>query len=390
MTLDSLGNGHSDVTRNLKDYLQAESVEKRGKRIIEPKGLTAAGLPLQQNFADCGVYMIAYLERFLKSPEGFVDSALAKKESYWPLSFSAGRIRDQCFEKVLREHAKQHGGTLPSSFTSSDRHQEKPSLIGLDRGMRSGGTEARKRAAAPEVRPKLRHGPSSRQEPPVTASVHQVQDDVPIARENDDRQEAQARSRERKVDAEAQAVETPDERCHEVAHPLDSEDELRVDEVKSTPRFQSPTKQGSRVRARSPASSKLSGRALEQTSLSLAKACREASVDLGELETATVKSVSWARAGQPSSDADMLEESEVDAQRVQQDIRDAAHTEDRPHRSRVLLEIQESKLLSDSDSSVEEEAAKRSSSPRLSMQGSPRFPQYPPYHPTKTERSPYF
>lgn len=81
ITLDSLGGAHSTEIKNLKDYVVAESNDKRNVT-IDPKsiqGLTAKGIPEQTNMCDCGIYLIAYVEEFLKDPRRFVEKACSKE-----------------------------------------------------------------------------------------------------------------------------------------------------------------------------------------------------------------------------------------------------------------------------------------------------------------------
>jgi len=80
ITLDSLGAPHSGEVRLLKDYIVAEALDKRGLT-IEPKqiqGITAKGIPEQTNLSDCGVFLIGYVEEFLKDPRRFVEKVCSK------------------------------------------------------------------------------------------------------------------------------------------------------------------------------------------------------------------------------------------------------------------------------------------------------------------------
>ncbi|KAF4628861.1 hypothetical protein G7Y89_g9289 [Cudoniella acicularis] len=81
ITLDSFGHGHSPTCTNLKDYLVAELKSKHGKEIPPPGslGMTAKNIPTQDNFCDCGVYLLSYVEKFLEMPDEFIGDILQSK-----------------------------------------------------------------------------------------------------------------------------------------------------------------------------------------------------------------------------------------------------------------------------------------------------------------------
>ena len=81
ITLDSPGSTHSQEVKFLKEYIVAEAYEKRGLT-IDPKciqGVTAKGIPEQTNLSDCGVFLIGYVEEFLKDPRVFVEKVCSKE-----------------------------------------------------------------------------------------------------------------------------------------------------------------------------------------------------------------------------------------------------------------------------------------------------------------------
>ncbi|CAE6443039.1 unnamed protein product [Rhizoctonia solani] len=76
LILDSLGGRHPRTVRILRQYLQAEAQERRGKVVdikdsrssgglVEDKHLSA---PVQPNWCDCGVYLLHYVEVFYANP----------------------------------------------------------------------------------------------------------------------------------------------------------------------------------------------------------------------------------------------------------------------------------------------------------------------------------
>ncbi|KAI1636401.1 hypothetical protein F4809DRAFT_650540 [Biscogniauxia mediterranea] len=78
ITLDSMGTSHSPTCSILKQYLVAELKDKKNIEITPPGalGMTAKGVPEQSNHWDCGLYLLGYIQEFLKDPDMFVHSIL--------------------------------------------------------------------------------------------------------------------------------------------------------------------------------------------------------------------------------------------------------------------------------------------------------------------------
>jgi hypothetical protein len=77
ITLDSLGISHSPTCSNLREYLVCEAKERRNFDITANRlGMTAKGLPQQSNYCDCGIFVLGYIENFLKDPDAFVHNIL--------------------------------------------------------------------------------------------------------------------------------------------------------------------------------------------------------------------------------------------------------------------------------------------------------------------------
>lgn len=81
ITLDSLGGKHSPVVTNLKAYLKAEMNDKLDCSVdyISPKGIAAPNIPQQSNYCDCGLYLLSYVEEFLKCPDEYIRKILNPK-----------------------------------------------------------------------------------------------------------------------------------------------------------------------------------------------------------------------------------------------------------------------------------------------------------------------
>ncbi|KAJ9143870.1 Sphingomyelin phosphodiesterase 2 [Pleurostoma richardsiae] len=94
VTLDSLGSPHSAVSTNLRAYLMAEIKHKKNIEIEDPgpMGMTVRDIPLQDNFTDCGVYLLGYIREFMKNPDRFASDVLRKTERRIKSSFFGCRV----------------------------------------------------------------------------------------------------------------------------------------------------------------------------------------------------------------------------------------------------------------------------------------------------------
>lgn len=89
--LDSLGGGaRSQAVRALKNYILEEGREKRAmEATITPNAFYAKDgqIPMQNNFSDCGVYLLGYAQKFFEDPDGFKSRLLKgemQTETDWP------------------------------------------------------------------------------------------------------------------------------------------------------------------------------------------------------------------------------------------------------------------------------------------------------------------
>ncbi|KAF4983023.1 hypothetical protein FZEAL_1468 [Fusarium zealandicum] len=107
ITLDSLGSAHSPTCKCLRDYLVEEARHKKGVEITEPPGgMTARGIPEQDNYCDCGVFILGYMEHFLKNPDEAVRKLLHKEETRWDIRPSEirAKVRDLLFTLQKKQH----------------------------------------------------------------------------------------------------------------------------------------------------------------------------------------------------------------------------------------------------------------------------------------------
>ncbi|GFG25754.1 ubiquitin-like-specific protease 2 [Aspergillus udagawae] len=89
ITFDSLNLSRSPTISVLRNYLREEAQSKRGLEIDTTliKGMKAQEIPLQPNYSDCGLYLLAYVEKFVQDPDTFVTKLLRRdmrEENDWP------------------------------------------------------------------------------------------------------------------------------------------------------------------------------------------------------------------------------------------------------------------------------------------------------------------
>ncbi|KAL4977084.1 hypothetical protein BDW66DRAFT_166026 [Aspergillus desertorum] len=113
ITFDSLDLSRSGTISILREYLFAEAKFKRGIIIDKSlvKGMTAKEIPHQPNFSDCGLYLLAYVEKFVQDPDSFVRKLLRKemrkREDWPPLKSGLLRTRLREFMEMLYTEQEQ-------------------------------------------------------------------------------------------------------------------------------------------------------------------------------------------------------------------------------------------------------------------------------------------
>ena len=81
--LDSLKpNNYSSLGRNMKDYICEEAMDKLQVSVDKNRIVTKlVDVPQQNNFCDCGVYVIHYMHQFMSNPEKIVELMAAEPEN---------------------------------------------------------------------------------------------------------------------------------------------------------------------------------------------------------------------------------------------------------------------------------------------------------------------
>ena len=145
ITFDSLGAPHGNTIRFLKDYLLKEMDAKRGPTDMDIgsiRGINAKCIPQQNNFSDCGLYMLGYLDKFMEDgPSNFIAKTIKReyRDEDWSKlvpSKMRANLRDQLLhlggqhDEEIRaakaERRKADGGSSATSPITSSA----PSAIG--------------------------------------------------------------------------------------------------------------------------------------------------------------------------------------------------------------------------------------------------------------------
>ncbi|KAL9612685.1 MAG: hypothetical protein Q9167_002721 [Letrouitia subvulpina] len=114
ITFDSLGTPHFATIRILKNYLQEEARDKRPEMEFddyELKGMTAKQIPQQDNFCDCGLFLLGYMEKFFDDPKDFITKVVKREydvKKDWPKldpSVMRANLRDM-LQTLYREQSE--------------------------------------------------------------------------------------------------------------------------------------------------------------------------------------------------------------------------------------------------------------------------------------------
>lgn len=104
ISLDSFGMTRSNELRQIKQYIIDEAREKRQIDVCidDLHGVNAKGIPQQNNFYDCGVYLIGYMREFAKDPDRFVKRILGRELDDSDFQeFDTSIMRKEIREKLL-------------------------------------------------------------------------------------------------------------------------------------------------------------------------------------------------------------------------------------------------------------------------------------------------
>ncbi|CAI7651914.1 unnamed protein product [Penicillium glandicola] len=127
ITFDSLDMPRSPTIKIIREYICREAVSKRGVELDlnDVKGMRARNIPLQPNFWDCGLYLLAYLEKFVQSPDWFITKVLQRSmdsNDDWPplgsglLRYRLGKFLDELYEEQRQANESVMAARRPVSF----------------------------------------------------------------------------------------------------------------------------------------------------------------------------------------------------------------------------------------------------------------------------------
>lgn len=123
----------------MKEYLVREAETKRHVKIqVEDiSGLTARGIPQQENYCDCGLYLLGYMEKFLQDPSELVRRLLQRErfeDEDWPRMHPSEmrvEIRDILI-KLADDQAQARKLAHKEQALRNGKYRDKKSL-GLDK-----------------------------------------------------------------------------------------------------------------------------------------------------------------------------------------------------------------------------------------------------------------
>lgn len=126
VTFDSLGLAHTSTTKVLKEYLRLEGRAKRGLDWSELpiKGITAKEIPLQDNFCDCGLFLLGYIDKFLDDPKEFISTILKREydpETDWP-RLNPSDLRTSIRQQIQDLHHDQEAERRAIAIKASKYH----------------------------------------------------------------------------------------------------------------------------------------------------------------------------------------------------------------------------------------------------------------------------
>lgn len=119
ITLDSLGLTRYPAVSALKHYIAQEASVRLEKEIdiADIQGLSAKKIPTQSNYSDCGLFVCAYLERFVVDPTSFMKQELGRIPQQWPKLHShdlRGMMRDFIIDLHKAEEGRAPDSAIPS------------------------------------------------------------------------------------------------------------------------------------------------------------------------------------------------------------------------------------------------------------------------------------
>lgn len=130
ITFDSLGLPHPHTNKALKDYLAAEGKAKRAIELntSQVKGITAKQIPLQENYYDCGLFLLGYIAKFLEGPKDFISRVIGQNytDEDWATLIPKnlrGKVRVQVQTLLSDRERKDRDLTATADWRHSQQRQ---------------------------------------------------------------------------------------------------------------------------------------------------------------------------------------------------------------------------------------------------------------------------
>ena len=215
ITFDSLGQTRGQTIRLLKDYLIEEARSKRGMEFDESqmKGINAKRIPQQDNYSDCGVFLLGYVDTFLSletDPRDFITKTIQQTHEAKDWSkLVPGDLRANIRKQVQELHEIQSNERREESAKKSGKFAEKE-----DKKLASSPSRAPDQAKIVQKEP---GGTNGADNVPATTSKAPEPSSLDIPRTRNEALETARRCEEEEVDGNGDVMD-------ELLQSLQSED----------------------------------------------------------------------------------------------------------------------------------------------------------------------
>jgi len=184
---DSLGQTRSATLKVLKEYLKAEAKIKRGGMEVDTTQINGinAKVPQQDNFSDCGLFLLGYMSKFLEDdPKDFITKIIkrqyTRKEDWTNLKPSIMRadLRDQIQElyKVQKDEERE-SAIKAGKYKGDQKPQSSPTPAPFGRNEKS-NRDGQKKEAKQERTKKDENASTGKSTPKSTLDPPRLEGDM--------------------------------------------------------------------------------------------------------------------------------------------------------------------------------------------------------------------
>lgn len=169
ITLDSLALSHSPTCSNLRDFLIAEAKEKLGVDITlaQPSiGMTAKNIPEQNNYWDCGLFLLGYIEGFLDHPDetihGIMQGRTDMASSFPKMNASDMRasMRELIFKLRTEQWKEEHAAKISKKAAKGAGKVKEEQPSGESKNVSSASTSPKPPVLLPKPEAKAAEEPA--------------------------------------------------------------------------------------------------------------------------------------------------------------------------------------------------------------------------------------